>query len=433
MKLLLLLIVALCSLQSVISVYCYWNTGCPYKYFSNKTPYNSVRGDIRDSVIKLTGCEAVSIWSLTRHGQRNPGPDYGSSMKDALVIRDYVSLAYKKGNSSLCAQDIENLQNWHFNKDLFDKPYQLTKEGFLESQGIARRLRQTFSKLLGNLESNDYLFRPAPGAWMEESVKGFVQGISSKPLTIQPPSPGLDILAPYESCPKYLKEVKYNPETYAPSAKYQSSSEYLAAKDRMQRRLGIDYSLTPTNITALYDLCRYTSSGNTFSPWCALFTTEDLKVMEYVADLRHYYKSGYGTPMTKLFGQIALTDLLKSFQEAKSGKGRKITGYISHATMMDMVYTALKLFKDDAPLSTSKRKLDRKWRSSKMSIFSTNFIAVLNKCNKGPDDYNVIFYLNEEPLQSICKEGVCTWKEFEDKLTPFVDTKTDFCNIDPSP
>lgn len=36
-------------------LYCYWNTGCPYKYLSTETPYNSVRGDIRDSVVKLKG------------------------------------------------------------------------------------------------------------------------------------------------------------------------------------------------------------------------------------------------------------------------------------------------------------------------------------------------------------------------------------------
>lgn len=35
--------------------YCYWNSGCPYKYFSSKTPYDTVRGDIRDSIIKLKG------------------------------------------------------------------------------------------------------------------------------------------------------------------------------------------------------------------------------------------------------------------------------------------------------------------------------------------------------------------------------------------
>ena len=151
--------------------------------------------------------------------------------------------------------------------------------------------------------------------------------------------------------------------------------------DRIQRRLGISYQLTDTNITALWDLCRYTSSGltGTLSPWCALFTTEDLKALEYIADLRHFYRSGYGTSINELFGQITLTDLLKSFQDVKSGKGKKITTYVSHATMMDMVYTALKLFKDDDPLTGSVRNPNRKWRSSKLAVFSANLMIVLNK------------------------------------------------------
>lgn len=52
--------------QSVTSLYCYWNTGCPYNFFSSKTPYNAVRGDIRDSVVKLTGkfiyCDLFKIY-----------------------------------------------------------------------------------------------------------------------------------------------------------------------------------------------------------------------------------------------------------------------------------------------------------------------------------------------------------------------------------
>lgn len=101
--------------------------------------------------------------------------------------------------------------------------------------------------------------------------------------------------------------------------------------------------------------------------------------MEYNADLRHYYKSSYGVPTNELFGQICLTDLLKSFQDAKTGKGKKITAYVTHATMMDMVYTALKLFKDDTPLSSSRRIPNRKWRSSQLAVFSSNLMAVLNK------------------------------------------------------
>ncbi|KAJ8732797.1 hypothetical protein PYW07_015396 [Mythimna separata] len=427
MKVLLLLIAVVCSVQIVTSTSCFWNSGCPYKYLSNKTPYELVRGDIRDSLVKHTDCEPVSIWGFIRHGHRNPGTVFGNYMKDALVIKDYIVSSYERGNSSLCAQDVENLQKWQVDKEMFDKAYQLTQEGYLESEGIGRRLRQAFPKLLAKLDENDYQFRPGPGAWMVDSVKAFVDGIYDSPLTIQPTNTDFDIISPFDTCKKYL-DFKLSDKPYEESMKFLSSPEYLAAKDKMQRRLGIDYTLTDTNISALYDLCRYPTSGltNKFSPWCALFTTEDFEALEYVHDLRHYYRSGYGTPTNELIGQITLTDLLKSFQDSKTGKGKKITAYFTHATMMDMVYTALKLFKDDEPPTGAFRKPDRKWRSSKLAVFSSNLMVVLNKCNKGNDDYNVAFYMNEEPLQSICKEGVCTWKEFEDKLSSF-NTSTEFC------
>lgn len=134
-------------------------------------------------------------------------------------------------------------------------------------------------------------------------------------------------------------------------------------------------------MTALYDLCRYTWSeiGNKPSPWCALFTSEDLQVLEYLEDLKHYYRSGYGTPMNKIFGHIPLKDLLKGFQEAKAGTGKKITAYFSHGTAVDMTITALGIFKDEKPLTGAKRNRNRKWRSSKLSSFSANIMAVLSK------------------------------------------------------
>lgn len=43
------------SIKSVDSSICFWDSGCPYKYFASETPYNVVRGDIRDSIIKIKG------------------------------------------------------------------------------------------------------------------------------------------------------------------------------------------------------------------------------------------------------------------------------------------------------------------------------------------------------------------------------------------
>ncbi|XP_075971143.1 multiple inositol polyphosphate phosphatase 1-like [Anticarsia gemmatalis] len=428
---LILSIVLLSYLNYVTPLFCYWNTGCPYRFFGTKTPYNMVRGDIRDSLVKLTDCEPVSVWGLIRHGKMNPSGDYVKQMKDAMFIKDYVASSYEHGNSSLCAQDVESLQNWTPDKGLFDKDSQLSEEGYQEMVGLGKRLRKAFSKLLEQLSTQDYTFRSVNEKVGQDSIKGFVEGFGNK-VQVEPPKSGYDSILPYATCGKYIKDVKHNNDSIAEAAKYQASSEFLASKDRIQRRLGIDNSLSEANYIAIWDFCRFTSSGinNKFSPWCALFTTEDLKVMEYADDLREYYSHGYGTPMNKLFGEIAMAELLKSFRNVKEGNGKKIEAYITRASTMEMVYAALGLFKDASPLPGNARKSDRKWRTSKFAGFASNLIAVLNKCGKKEsDDYNVVFYLNEEPLRTLCKEGVCTWKEFEDRLAPFLNTNLDFCEF----
>ncbi|XP_049866534.1 multiple inositol polyphosphate phosphatase 1-like [Pectinophora gossypiella] len=424
------ILVLLFTVEINSSSFCYWNSGCPYKCFSSKTPYDSVRGDIRDSTIKIKGCEPISIWGLIRHGKRQPGSDFAKLMKDTLKIRDDVVASYDDGRSSLCAQDVENLKDWPVDNKLFNEPHQLTAEGLDDMRNLGRRLQQAFLKLLGKLEKNSYLIQSSTlGAWVTDSAKAFIQGFDDKNMSYERPKIDFSVAAPFATCEAYLSDVKNNSDTYKEVKKYYSNPEYLATKDRIQRRSGLSYALTQSNITALYDLCRYTSSGydNQLSPWCALFTTEDLGIVEYIGDLIHYMRNSYGTPMAEKFGQMPLQDLLQNFKLAKEGKGKKLVTYITHSTMLDMVYTTLGLFKDESPLDGSHRDTNRKFRSCKMSTFSANFIAVLSRCLKNNmDEYNVVFYMNEEPMRSICKEGICSWKEFEEKLT-FENVNLDFC------
>ena len=137
----------------------------------------------------------MSIWALIRHGQRNPGRMYGEHMRSAIAVKDYLVASFERGNCSLCAQDVENLGNWQVNMDIFDKPITLTKEGYQESEGIGRRLKQAFPRLLENLEEIDYLIRPAHWPWIEESAKGFAQGLNNKQMTVQPSNTDFDVLA----------------------------------------------------------------------------------------------------------------------------------------------------------------------------------------------------------------------------------------------
>ncbi|CAH0728799.1 unnamed protein product, partial [Brenthis ino] len=415
----------------VTSKNCFWNSKNHYTSFSSKTPYNNERGDIRDSLIKLKGCEPISVWSLIRHGKRTPGTDYAGNMMEAITLKDVIAISHEKGESDLCAQDVENLYNWKPDPELFNNTHSLSKEGYLEVFGIARRIKKAFKELLMNLEDGSYIIRSAFGHWVEDGVESFVKGMSDKPLLVENSNPHYDIIAPHESCNKYMKEVKNNSATYNEANKYQSSEEYIAAKERIQKKIGVDYNLTNAQIIALYDLCRYTWSGidNKESPWCALFSLEDLKVMEYHGDLRHYYRNGPGSSINHYFGQVVLADLYQIFSNAKKGEVKKLTAYFTHATVMDMAYTALGWYNDKMPLTSAFRDPNRKWRSSKLSVFAGNLIAVLHRClQENKEHFKVVFYLNEEPVTSICEKGVCSWQEFENKLKPFQNTTLSFCD-----
>ncbi|XP_023934980.2 multiple inositol polyphosphate phosphatase 1 [Bicyclus anynana] len=427
-----ILVITFLCIHEAASNYCYWNTGCPYKYFSTETAYNSVRGDIRDSVIKLTGCNPVSIWGMYRHGKRKPSSHFSEKIKAALPIRNYVVESYENGHSSLCAQDVDNLRDWKFDSKFFDGVIDITEEGRQEMTRIGNRLKETFPSLLDHLPKGSYKFRSAKGIWIEKSIESLVSGLGVPNLIIDEAKPGLDVMNPYSTCGAYQKNVKSNPAVYVESAKYLKNSEYLATKDRIQRRSGIEYSLTDENVTALYDLCRYTWSAvdRKSSPWCALFTKDDLEVLEYEQDLRHYYRNSYGTAVNEVFGKVPLGDLFTNFESVTKGGGNKIVAYVTHSTMLDQMYTALGLFKDSNPLTGANRDRDRKWRTSKISVFSANLVAVLNRCVKeGSSEYNVVFYLNEEPIRSICEEGVCSWEDFDAKLRPTVNTTIDFCEF----
>ncbi|CAH0728800.1 unnamed protein product, partial [Brenthis ino] len=426
-------IVFLCFFINIVqSSHCYWNTGCPYKYLSTKTPYNSVRGDIRDSIVKLIGCEPVSIWGMYRHGIRKPSAYYSNMMKDAIAIRNHVVSSYKKGRSSLCAQDIENLRNWEFNESFFNGKQDITEEGREEMIGLSKRLKEAFPDLLNSLQNGSYTLRPARGLWIENSATHFAKGFGNNNFVIEKAKTDSDIMNPYATCGSYQQNVQIHQNNHPEVNKYLSTSDYLATKDRVQRRSGIDYILSDKNITALYNLCRSTwpAIDNKVSPWCALFTKDDLEVLEYIQDLKHYYKDGYGTPVNEIFGRVPLANLLQSFDDVKKGKGKKMIAYFTHATMLAQIYTALGLFKDNQPLTGANRDRERKWRTSKITAFSANLIAVLNRCvMDGSEDYNVVFYLNEEPMRSICEEGVCSWREFDTKLRPFINTTIDFCEF----
>lgn len=116
-------------------------------------------------------------------------------MKDAIVFKDYVVSSYDKGNSSLCAQDVDNLRRWTPESKMFGKTHQLSGEGYQESLEMGTRLKQAFPKLLSTLNKDNYTFRPASGNWIEDSAKAFINGLQNQRLEIDKVKEDYDIMA----------------------------------------------------------------------------------------------------------------------------------------------------------------------------------------------------------------------------------------------
>ena len=69
------------------------------------------------------------------------------------------------------------------------------------------------------------------------------------------------------------------------------------------------------DIVIAYDLCRYQQSKTPedTSPWCAVFDSEDLKIMEYYEDLKYWHKEGYFYELNTQFACPLMENLVETF------------------------------------------------------------------------------------------------------------------------
>ncbi|KAL4707958.1 hypothetical protein ACJJTC_010574 [Scirpophaga incertulas] len=410
---------------------CYWNNFCPYQLFSTKTPYDVVRGDIREYPVP-ENCEAVSIWALIRHGHRYAKEIEVTSMKAVAELKKDIIASYHSGTSQLCRQDIEDLENWKW-LDNFQSST-LSGIGYAELVSLGRRMQEKYPQLLdGSLD--DVYIRATNRVRTESSAKAFVTGLTEKTtlsVTVDQPLDKDDVIQPYEYCQRYL-DILQNPTTMTDQVNAcDNSGKYKAVMANVQRRLGIAHQLTADDVYNLYELCRSSRLWNygsvLRSPWCAMFSDQDLEVMEFKDDIKRYYKNGYGLEESVGLGSLPLRDLYEKMVASSKGEGKKLVAYFSHKTLTEMVVSAIGLFKDKIKLDGSGMKPNRLWRSSEISCSSSNIIAVLLRCkNFGVETHHVQIFQNEKPTD-LCPLQGCTWQEFTELFQNFASANLSFCN-----
>lgn len=399
--------------------YCLAEDPGPYVMFSSKTPYIFSRGSFSPEALVPEGCEAVQAWHICRHGTRYAGDsDIVQFEAELPRLQKLILEASDAGKGELCPEDLSNLQSWSLGVLNVSWASILAPEGEQELQELAARYKLALPTLLDYSFSNEsFKFRHTASQRTKASARAYARGLFGETGdTIYMPEP-LDpdpVIKFYDLCSKYIKEVDDNPEATIEAKMFQEGPEIAKVVQEATRRLGIN--ITFGDAETMYDACRYYKAWDpaALSPWCAAFTPENLKVLEYWEDLLYYYEDGYGHAINYESACPPIQDLVQHFRKfVETGQGPRGIFYFTHSGALNKVMTRLGLYKDSVPLTHDNFDPNRLWRTSHNGMFATNLAFTLSRC-EDERGWWVSTLASEKAVQlpGCLSEQGCSWQDF---------------------
>ncbi|XP_024947003.1 multiple inositol polyphosphate phosphatase 1 isoform X3 [Cephus cinctus] len=374
--------------------YCYADDDNPYLYMATKTAYQFVHGG-KTRYQTIPNCNPVQIWMLARHGTRYPKKSTITKLHTLPKLRDQIIYNHEiRGFGNLCDKDLKNLQSWNSIQNLTEDMAQyLTVQGEEDLKLLARRLQTNFPELLqpsaANITSTNYKFRSTDSQRTKASLTSFMHGLFGSSNAVTPEhTPANDtLLKAYKVCDSY-QETLNDPSVFEESSKFGNGIEIENLLHNVSRRLGFRYNITTTSVGLMYDMCRYEKAWNVtkVSPWCAVFTVDELQILEYQEDLYYYYYTGPSREINARVGCPPLQDMFQHFQKLEGSEYShqpKGIFYFTHSGSLQTTMTALGIAKDKVPLTASnyKEMSKRLWRTSEIGSFATNIVAVFYNTN----------------------------------------------------
>ncbi|XP_050683541.1 multiple inositol polyphosphate phosphatase 1-like [Leptidea sinapis] len=427
----------------------------PYLLFGTKTAYAfSSSGTPIGGNHVVPGCQPTAIWWMNRHGSHNPEADELPELQKLGDFKNNIITNYRNGNfrntnQRMCQSDVNLLERWEWNpRQNITFAGDLTSDGYISTQQLAQAWKNKFPGLFTN-NKYDYLFKYVNDPRSSTTFRAFLEGLFRDQAEAFEVNKETDekLLRPYQSCPAWTRDVEENNDTLFQLRTFESKQEYKEMMSNISLRLGFTYDINKELIQNMYEMCRYNKAWDItqISPWCTVFTKEDLKRLEYAEDLETYYKYGYGNPVNQKLGCTGVKDMVDFFKihvDHDTPQQPKATIHFTEAPMILLTLAALTAFRDAAPLTGdnyhTQTANERKWATSNMSPFNANLAAVLYKCVpnnnlKIREPYQVMFTSNERPVHiDGCSVGLCDWSFVKTRLGLIADNcDLDFCNSAP--
>ncbi|KAM9325030.1 multiple inositol polyphosphate phosphatase 1 [Gastrophryne carolinensis] len=404
-------------------------------YFGTKTRYEEVNPFLlsdpllvsRKQDLLPSTCTPLQLVSVIRHGTRYP------TQKQIKKMKKMHSLIQKSRSDS---ELVKELQGWHMWYDEW-MDGQLVKKGEEDMKNLAYRLASLFPSLFtaDKLHKCKMAFTTSSKHRCVDSTKAFIQGLAHHYLRLPqlPDTHMEDVLCRepvvndtlmrfFDHCEKFVVQVEDNDTAMHEVDKFKKGPEIQKVLHKIAALLSVpEDELSADLIQVAFFTCSFELAINNIahSPWCNLFDEEDAKVLEYLNDLKQYWKRGYGFDINSRSCCNLFQHILQHLQTAVSESKRSqqistpVVMQFGHAETLLPLLSLMGLFKDEEPLTAGNfnSQSSRKFRSGRIVPYASNLVFVLYHCDlaRSPEEeYQVQMLLNEDLLpfphieQSVC-------------------------------
>ncbi|KAL7625643.1 hypothetical protein AAE478_004863 [Parahypoxylon ruwenzoriense] len=315
-------------------------------------------------------CHVDRAAYVSRHGSRYP---------DQGAYNGWVSMyeRFQAGNFTADGS-LSFLPRWQ--PILTNPPLQIAMEnptGVKEAYDLGYTLRTRYPDLYH--DGDDFMVWANNYTRVLQTASMFVRGFlgftaSQNGSVISVTSRGFpagvgDSLAPSDMCPNFHD---------LEGGDYKSTWDSIwipAVQERLQTLIKGNLTLTASDVNQIPYLCGFESHiTGRLSPWCDVFTDEELKQYEYSNDLRYYYGVGPGTDLPKKMMTPFLNALVGLLQGGTT-TGIKADGstfelpkllvsFLNDGQLTELV-SASGVFDEQSPLSATEKDDDRLWVGSR--------------------------------------------------------------------
>ncbi|XP_017054892.2 multiple inositol polyphosphate phosphatase 1 [Drosophila ficusphila] len=365
---------------------------------STKTPYRAI-ANYDETPPLYAGCHPTRIWSIIRHGTRNPSESVILQAQNRLS--EIRKLILDQPEPPICSDELKKLRKWswkHLNASEDEKL--LVAEGEDELIELAERMQRRFPDLLPELYNPEwYYFKYTATQRTLKSAESFATGLFGRhrihTVRYPPPLHEDPVLRFYKGCGKWKTDVDKNPETLVNARRFLAEPEMQYAVEQVRGSTRLP-NLQPEDVQLMYAVCAFETAWNrprrgsetrssSDSVWCNFFDVAALKALEFFEDLEYYWNDGYGYELTHRIACPAIADMFASISNPEipeSPPRANATLYFTHSGTLLKLLAHLGLARDKNPLTHKNFSSERRWRTSQIDAFATNLAFLRYDCEK---------------------------------------------------